>query len=472
MTFPCGLTGHCYFNQKSYNERFTKRGRKISRTRCEHSADQIWKGPQHRMGAFPNRETVVGRGKVGTDWDVCTGLSAVSGVNGYVCIDIDKIKNAAVVAAVLQGLGLTEEYQWQVQSGSGEGRHIWVRASDPLPFKKGVLWGYSKDGSFDHLEIRWKNCYTILPPSQHASGNKYQWLKDEPIDEPMMVSDEAILAAFEAVAHVRVEDPSKDKPEYKKTRYSEIIMNGVDEGQRNETLASMAGHLRKQGLEYSEALQWLKLWNGTLRSPLPAEEVENTLKSIYSYPSSEIILRDGMEMNLMERPVLNDIVEGVIGEKSFNFLSGEEGAGKSLLAMNLSLAISTGLPNFLHYRINKHGKVLYLNNELSFASFLQRFKTMRTKFYHEQSKNLGNFLTPETIGPLSESWEDIVKILIRENPTLVVLDCFYWAHNGQENNASEMKDIMRKLVALRDKYGVAVLIVHHTKKGVRVRNDA
>ena len=232
-------------------------------------------------------------------------------------------------------------------------------------------------------------------------------------------------------------------------------------------MASLTGHFRKLGMDYTEGFEVLKLWNGSLATPMPDNEVESTVKSIYSYPSSDIVVRTGMEMNLMETPVLNDIVEGVIGEKSFNFLAGEEGAGKSLLAMNLALSIATGLPKFLSYKIKRHGKVLYLNNELPFPVFLQRFKKMRRKFFHDQSKNLGNFLTPEFIHPLQESWDDIVKILGMENPILVVLDCFYWAHSGKENDASEMKTIMRKLISMRDQYAVAVLIVHHTKKGVR-----
>jgi hypothetical protein len=76
-------------------------------------------------------------------------------------------------------------------------------------------------------------------------------------------------------------------------------------------------------------------------------------------------------------------------------------------------------------------------------------------------------VTPEFIKPLNESWDDIVKIVAQKNPVLVILDCFYWAHDKKENDSSEMKDIMRRLISLRDQFGVAVLVVHHTKKGTR-----
>jgi hypothetical protein len=401
------------------------------------------------------------------NWSTCTGLGIVSGVNGYVCIDIDYFKKMDVVGVLLNKLGLTEQYTWQVKSGSGEGFHIWIRVPDSLPFKKGVVWGISKDGSFDHLEVRWKECQTLVPPSSHNSGKQYEWVNGTPTDAPTLVSVGALLEAFEAVAFLKADDPAKEKPTIRKTEYVDLLTNGVDEGKRNDSITSFAGHLRKVGIEYGEALEWLKLWNKSFATPLVVEEVETSVTSIYSYPSSDIVLRDGMEMNLMDTPIMNDLVEGIIGERSLNFLAGEEGAGKSLLAMNLALAIATDQPKFLEYQIKKHGKVLYLNNELSFQLFVKRFQEMRRVLYHDGVAQLNRFLTLETMKPMNEAWDDLCKLIVREQPILVVLDCLYWAHDRKENDSSEMKEIMRKFVELRDKFGIAVLVVHHTKKGSR-----
>jgi hypothetical protein len=401
------------------------------------------------------------------DWDACTGLGIVCGINGYVCIDLDKMKTNEAVISFLKVLGLNESYSWRVKSGSKTGEHIWVRVTTPLPFDKGVVFGKSKDGSFDHLEIRWKECQTLIPPSVHVSGNVYEWVNGQPVIGPHEVSVDAIINAFESCAYLKTDDPNNVDPKYKKTEYSEIIANGVSEGMRNDKLASLAGHYKKLGMEYSEAVEVLKLWNSRLIMPMLVNEVESTLTSIYSYPSTDIVLRTGMEMSLMATPILNDIVDGIIGERSFNFLAGEEGGGKSLLAMNLALSIATGKKDFLGFPIKKYGKVLYLNNELPFPVFLNRFKTMRTSLSKDELAKMDNFLTPEYIKPIKESWDDITKLIVTKSPVLLILDCFYWAHDKKENDSSEMKEIMRKLVALRDQFGIAVLVVHHTKKGVR-----
>ena len=245
------------------------------------------------------------------DWEHYTGLGIVCGINGFVCIDIDKMKSADIVSKILHELNLNDTYQWQVRSGSGTGYHIWVRVQQPLPFPKGVVFGDSQDGSFDHIEIRWKDCQTVMPPSVHESGNRYEWVNGEPTSEPSEVDVESIISMFEAVAFMHVEDPNKEKPKYRKTDYTEVLQNGVPEGKRNDTLASLSGHYRCMGMEYGEAIETLKIWNSRLSLPLPVDEVETTVSSIYSMPSSDMILRDGIEMSSMNTPEMKDIVEGI-----------------------------------------------------------------------------------------------------------------------------------------------------------------
>ncbi len=59
------------------------------------------------------------------------------------------------------------------------------------------------------------------------------------------------------------------------------------------------------------------------------------------------------------------------------------------------------------------------------------------------------------------------KLIEVHQSVLIVLDCLYWSHDKKENDSFEMKELMRQLVEIRDAYKVAVLVVHHTKKGVR-----
>jgi hypothetical protein len=403
------------------------------------------------------------------NWSGATGIAIIGGVNGFTCFDIDKAEDDQALRAIVTALGLPSDYQWQVRSGSGKGYHVWVRMSGEIAFtgRKGVIKGDSiLENSFDHLELRWKDCYTVVPPSTHPSGGTYQWMYGEPTSAPETIETHIILDAFGTVATLN-ESKDKSKPKYIQTDYSKIISGGIPEGNRNNTVAKLAGHYKKLGIPYAETSEIIKLVNGKLESPLPEQEITTTIDSIYSYATNDIRFYTGAEMKLLKTSVTCDLVEGIIREHALVFLAGEEGSGKSLTAMNLALAVATGKDYFLNYRVAKHGKVIYLNNELHFEDFNKRFQKMITKLRPDEVARVENFIVPESMPTLEEIWIQLTRMIEEHKPVMVVLDCLYWAHDKEENDSTEMKALMRRLVELRERFGIVVLVVHHTKKGTR-----
>lgn len=69
-------------------------------------------------------------------------------------------------------------------------------------------------------------------------------------------------------------------------------------------------------------------------------------------------------MAVATAPEVSDLVRRIFRARSLNFLAGEEGSGKSLLSMNGDLRLYWGEPRFLNWKIEKLGKVLFLNNEM------------------------------------------------------------------------------------------------------------
>ena len=174
---------------------------------------------------------------------------------------------------------------------------------------------------------------------------------------------------------------------------------------------------------------------------------------------------NGKQIAEMEIPKKSYLIENLITETSVNFLSGEEGCGKSLLAMNLAVSVAVGASKWLKYDIAKHGRVLFLNNELAFPDVARRLKTMSTRL--PAPGDLSNLIVPREVPPMSECWETLNQTCKELQPVLIILDCLYFAHDEDENDSSKMKVLMRKFLALRDSFGLAVLIIHHTKKGTR-----
>jgi len=120
----------------------------------------------------------------GLGWNANTnGIGAISGIRELRCFDFDKVVNGEIVKNFVSKLGLPLEYEWTVKSGSGNGYHIWFYCDDDKYFfsvlggdKSYYKFDLKEAGICDHIELRWKNCQTVLPPSLHPTGNKYSFV--------------------------------------------------------------------------------------------------------------------------------------------------------------------------------------------------------------------------------------------------------------------------------------------------------
>ena len=122
-----------------------------------------------------------------------TGTGGICGINNLRCIDIDGITDYENVKRILRELGLPEDYYWVVKSGNGF--HIWIiiDAGEFETTAKAVYNFLPKDDSLcDHLEVRWKNCQTALPPSQHPNGKRYEFINGEPNEKPAVAALSAV----------------------------------------------------------------------------------------------------------------------------------------------------------------------------------------------------------------------------------------------------------------------------------------
>lgn len=117
-------------------------------------------------------------------WNTNTnGIGAISGINSLRCLDFDKVINNEIVRQFVKNLGLPNEYLWIVKSGSGNGYHIWFYCDNDNDLfellggeKSYFKLNLKEKGFCDHIELRWKNCQTVLPPSFHPSGGQYEFI--------------------------------------------------------------------------------------------------------------------------------------------------------------------------------------------------------------------------------------------------------------------------------------------------------
>ena len=134
-------------------------------------------------------------------WGRATGVGVISGVNEWRCLDIDDLQRWGIVEQILDAWGFPHSYPWVVQSGSGEGAHIWFRCTDDERFAGCDNYLPKTDGTFDHLEVRWKNHQTAVPPSIHpATGDTYTFPHGRPDRAPWEIDPDDVEAGLKAVA--------------------------------------------------------------------------------------------------------------------------------------------------------------------------------------------------------------------------------------------------------------------------------
>jgi hypothetical protein len=178
---------------------------------------------------------------------------------------------------------------WVAQTGRGY--HVYLRTKEPVRT-------HPRNG----VDIKGEGSYVVAPPSLHPSGRPYRWLRRE--GEILRVEK---LPEFHGEAEERERRKVTELPER------------IPEGQRNTTLTSYAGKLRRLGFSEEEIRRALLAINQErCDPPLPEKEVEAIAKSIAKYPPGP------GEWELGERAIT--LIAPQLAQEILHTLAGMDGA--------------------------------------------------------------------------------------------------------------------------------------------------
>jgi hypothetical protein len=108
----------------------------------------------------------------------------------------------------------------------------------------------------DGLDVRGDGGYVVAPPSVHANGNQYKWLRDLDVGLP----DPGVLFA----------DAMK-----RRNGAARKVDEIIPEGKRRAAMLTIAGKLKRAGLTGTEILPTLRELNRRCRPPLDERELES-----------------------------------------------------------------------------------------------------------------------------------------------------------------------------------------------------
>lgn len=356
---------------------------------------------------------------------------------------------------------------WIVKTGGG-GWHYYYKYTKEVGQSQSIYRG---------IDIRNDGGYVVAPPSYHSSGFTYEWKYKE--DE---------LVEFPVHLFGKVEAVKKD--------WSDIVSNGVGEGNRNGLASSLFGKLFTMFKpEEWESIVWpIGLnWNLKNNPPLSEKELRTVFESIAKRAINnkrvptlyEILSNNSTPIELAKRikeknkevkkffswgDAYLDEVFPLIEQNNYMVLFGQFSSGKTTFAMFMAKANSTAghKVSFLtlemskdllikQYAFKKAGvsKLDYKSGEYDDSIFEQ---------YADDLKNIEFIGIEEGSEKTEYTLQDIEEIIKEKTPDILFIDNF----NKLKGMGKTEIDIDNKtssaLLFLTRKYKTTIIILHHANK--------
>lgn len=192
-------------------------------------------------------------------------------------------------------------------------------------------------------------------------------------------------------------------------------------------------------------------------NPIKYDYIPSRATSIKTFRE---LAKEGENLPDLKQLFGNHILEGTTV-----LLPSERGIGKTMLGLQLAIAIAEGHDKFLGEPVQVHGNTLYLNMELGERVIQKRLsKLMENVKVKEQ--NPYNAICMTERKSLDQIFPKLEQTIADYKPVVVFIDNLRTAFS--DIDIEKNKEITKYLMALnelRDKYKFSLVLIHHTKKG-------
>jgi hypothetical protein len=189
---------------------------------------------------------------------------AMGPVSGLVDVDVEGEAGEARLAE-MSGGDLPDTLEFM----TGDGRRLMYAIPPGVDLRS----THEATGKGQEVRFQAYGSQTVMPPSRHKSGRRYAW---RPGHGPGEI--EAAPAPAWLVEQLRAEGRGR--------KGAAPLAGGevIAEGRRDDTLASLAGTMRRRGFSREAMEAALLVENGRCDPPLPEHQVRKIARSIAGYP--------------------------------------------------------------------------------------------------------------------------------------------------------------------------------------------
>ena len=176
-------------------------------------------------------------------------------------------------------------------------------------------------------------------------------------------------------------------------------------------------------------------------------------------------------VELEERPRQQQwLIDTLWADEAVGIVGGEPKCGKSLLALDLAVAVAAGVPCLRHFATVRSGPVLLFCAEDA-AHLVRRRLEGISRAAGTPFETLDIAVIDVDTLRLDEAGDrrSLRKTVQRIQPRLLILDPLVRLHGVDENAAADVAPILGVLRDIQRRFHTAVLVVHHARKSGATR---
>ena len=160
------------------------------------------------------------------------------------------------------------------------------------------------------------------------------------------------------------------------------------------------------------------------------------------------------------------LVAGLWSEQAVGIVGGEPKCCKSFLALDLAVAVASGTPCLRRFTVSHPGRVLLFAAEDALHIVRRRLEGIASAAGVALADLDIQVITAPTVRlDIDADRKNLAETVARLQPRLLILDPFVRLHRIDENASGEVAPLLAYLRELQRRHGVAVLVVHHARKG-------
>ncbi len=385
--------------------------------------------------------------------------------HGLTVIDIDGADNTWLTDQGLLGNNLTTAPRSRTPRG---GFHCIFRQPE------GKEWRNTVNKLAPHVDTRTVGGYIVVPPSVGNLG-RYEWIEGHELDQPLHR-----LAAPPEWLVKQLDGLASKLPA---SRANELTKH-IHEGERNSTLTSLAGGMRRIGMSQNEIGAALQVVNQfRCRPPLERFEVDQISASITRYDpariGSTIPVQDAFQLVMPTQASIGEltkkysslrepVIHGLLRRGETMNIIAPSKTGKSWLVMDLALSIASGGIWLDTYQAER-GNVLIIDNELHEETIAHRIPLVATARKIPAHHYADHLFVAALRGQLRDlfSLKPFFDAIEPNRYRVIILDAFYRFMPAEmdENDNGKMASLYNYLDFYADRLGCCFVLIHHTTKG-------